>query len=108
MKVVHFRKAPYDVLIDRTGEWGNPYRVEDHGRGVCIQMFEDDLILRLIKGEITEDKLLELDGKTLGCWCKPRPCHGDVYVKIIGRIKLFRRTGQSYVEHLRKKYGSHR
>jgi Domain of unknown function (DUF4326) len=21
---------------------------------------------------------IELMGKTLGCWCKPSPCHGDI------------------------------
>ena len=24
-----------------------------------------------------------LAGKTLGCWCKPNPCHGDVLVKLV-------------------------
>ncbi len=24
------------------------------------------------------NRLHELDGKTLGCWCKPRKCHGDI------------------------------
>ena len=24
-----------------------------------------------------------LVGKTLGCWCKPNPCHGDVLVKLV-------------------------
>lgn len=105
MKVVHCKKSPYDVYIGRPSKWGNPFAVADHGRGVCIDLFEEDLNRRLIAGEITEDELLELDGKTLGCWCSPRPCHGDIYVKIIGRIKLFRMTGRSYVEELRKKYG---
>ena len=26
------------------------------------------------------DSLLELKGKTLGCWCKPEDCHGDILV----------------------------
>ncbi|AUG88038.1 ribonucleoside-diphosphate reductase subunit [Klebsiella phage May] len=46
-----------------------------------------------------------MDGKVLGCWCKPRPCHGDVYVKVVNRIKLFRLMGKSFVEHLRQTYG---
>jgi hypothetical protein len=25
----------------------------------------------------------ELQGKTLGCWCKPLACHGDVIVEIL-------------------------
>ena len=27
-------------------------------------------------------RLPELRGKTLGCWCKPGPCHGDVLVRL--------------------------
>ena len=27
-------------------------------------------------------RLTELSGKTLGCWCKPKRCHGDVLVKL--------------------------
>ena len=26
--------------------------------------------------------LHELEGKQLGCWCKPGPCHGDVLVSL--------------------------
>ena len=32
-------------------------------------------------------KIMELDGKILGCFCKPDPCHGDILIKIINRIK---------------------
>ena len=28
------------------------------------------------------NSLYELEGKQLGCWCKPGPCHGDVLVKL--------------------------
>lgn len=104
MKVVHFKKEPYDVYIGRPSKWGNRFDVAVYGRGNCIDLFEEDLLLRLIKGDITEDELLELDGKVLGCWCKPRPCHGDVYVKIIGRIKMFRKMGLTYAEYLRQQY----
>lgn len=27
--------------------------------------------------------LHELEGCTLGCWCKPKACHGDVLVELI-------------------------
>lgn len=101
MKVVHCKKAPYDIYIGRPSKWGNPFSVEVHGRGVCIDLFEEDLYRRLREGEITEDELLELDGKTLGCWCKPRSCHGDIYVKVIGRIKMFRMMGKSFTEQLK-------
>jgi hypothetical protein len=28
-----------------------------------------------------------LKGKTLGCWCKPEACHGDVLVEFIEGIE---------------------
>ena len=27
-------------------------------------------------------QLGELEGKTLGCWCAPRACHGDVLARL--------------------------
>ena len=29
--------------------------------------------------------LSELRGKRLGCWCKPKPCHGDVLSALADR-----------------------
>lgn len=35
-----------------------------------------------------------LRGKTLGCWCRPKSCHGDVLIRLIeeyfGLASLFR------------------
>jgi hypothetical protein len=30
----------------------------------------------------------ELEGKTLGCFCKPKPCHGDVLLELLSQKKL--------------------
>jgi hypothetical protein len=27
--------------------------------------------------------VLKLRGKSLVCFCKPKPCHGDIYVQIL-------------------------
>ena len=29
------------------------------------------------------NNLHELKGKVLGCWCKPKPCHGDMLIELI-------------------------
>ena len=30
------------------------------------------------------DRLGELEGKTLGCWCKPdQACHGDILIELL-------------------------
>lgn len=85
---------PYKVYIGRPSPLGNKYSVEKLGRKRCIQIFENDLkaamlpsikpynsdYLRNIKNEIF--RLAEIHKKygklVLECWCKPKPCHGDV------------------------------
>jgi hypothetical protein len=80
-KVVHVRE-PYDVYIGRGSEWGNPYRIGTDGtREEVIAKFRRDLLEGLTHPD-TRGKLRlairKLRGKRLGCYCAPRPCHGDV------------------------------
>lgn len=37
------------------------------------------------------DSLEELDGKELGCWCKPKQCHGDVLIKLLCEKKYYKK-----------------
>ncbi len=75
MPVVHCRKDVYDVLIDRTTKWGNPFVLGTDGtRSEVIAKYRD----YLLTNKPLMAALPELRGKTLGCWCAPRPCHGDV------------------------------
>ena len=30
---------------------------------------------------------MELDGKVLGCWCHPQPCHGHTLIQLINEFK---------------------
>jgi hypothetical protein len=38
----------------------------------------------LSKPTLLED-IEELRGKRLGCWCKPKPCHGDVLIELLNK-----------------------
>lgn len=85
-RVVHCKKEPYDVYIGRPSKWGNPFSdrpgAEDEfrvsSREEAIVAFE--MWIRQQPSLMVEVK--QLKGKILGCWCKPRPCHGDVLVKL--------------------------
>lgn len=76
----------YDVYIGRGSMWGNPYshregtlalyRVESVEQ--AISRYREHLWNQIREGTVTLDDLRQLDGKRLGCYCKPRPCHGDV------------------------------
>jgi len=71
--------AEYDVLIDRTTIFGNPFSQWKWGREECIRKFEGYFYDRLEHDAVWRAKVLELSGKVLGCHCLPLSCHGQIY-----------------------------
>jgi len=81
-RVVHCRKEKYDVYIGRPSKWGNPFTIgKDGSRKEVIKKYE----IYLLNNEELMNDLHELEGKVLGCWCKPLACHGDVLVRLANR-----------------------
>lgn len=79
---MNLRKEQYEVYIGRGGKWGNPFVIgKDGDREVVIKKYKEYL---LSNKELLES-LKELEGKVLGCYCKPYGCHGDVLVEMLGR-----------------------
>lgn len=73
--VVNIRFDKYDVYIGRPSKWGNPFVIgKDGTRKEVLEKYRQYI---LSKPELLKD-LHELKGKTLGCYCKPLPCHGDI------------------------------
>lgn len=91
LKVVNIKGLePKDYFpIHRPTPLGNPFTVEQYGREKAIMLYEVWLRGKLLEGnpEITtaleSAKKALATGKPLGCFCKPKSCHGDVIVKII-------------------------
>jgi hypothetical protein len=86
-KVVNIKQDQYDVYIGRPGKWGNPYTHLVHAKGKHVASREEAIekyrtyIERILE---QNPRFLEpLKGKTLGCFCKPLACHGDVIVEIL-------------------------
>ena len=78
-RVVHCKKDPYDVYIGRPSKWGNPFTIgRDGTRAEVISKFREYLLNT--PSLLAEVK--KLQGKTLACWCHPKPCHGDVLAKL--------------------------
>lgn len=78
-RVVHFKKAEYDVYIGRPSKWGNPFKLKKgESREACLARYREWL---LSQPELMAS-LHELKGKTLGCWCKPLSCHGDILAEL--------------------------
>jgi hypothetical protein len=63
--------------------WANPYnkmfRKCDITREECIAMYRE----YVLSHNNLMARLPELQGKVLGCWCAPEPCHGDVLLRLI-------------------------
>lgn len=80
MKVVHCKREPFDIYIGRPGPWGNPFTIgRDGDRSEVIEKYSAWL---LNQPEMIARARRELRGKTLGCWCAPKPCHGDVLAEV--------------------------
>jgi hypothetical protein len=76
--VVHCKRAAHDVYIGRPSKWGNPFVIgRDGSREEVIAKYDAWL---LEQPELVT-ALPQLAGKTLGCWCAPQACHGDVLVR---------------------------
>src|SRR6201995_1792776 len=79
-RVVHLKREPFDVRIDRKTVWGNKFVVGKHGtREECIAKHREWF---LKQPKLVARAKQELRGKVLGCWCSPKPCHGDTLLEI--------------------------
>lgn len=83
-RVVNILGEAYDVYIGRAGRghdgyFGNPVRlVYGAPRGSTLEAYRDYFYRRLENDLEFKRRVHSLKGKTLGCFCKPNPCHGDI------------------------------
>ena len=78
-RVVHCKREPYDVYIGRPSKWGNPFVLgKDGTRQEVIEKYRT----WIMQQPHLLASISELRGKTLGCWCAPKSCHGDVLLEL--------------------------
>ena len=83
-RVVNIRKETCDVYIGRAGcgkdgYFGNPFRLEaTMAKGSTLGRYRKYFYHRLSTDKEFRKRIGNLQGKTLGCFCKPDPCHGDI------------------------------
>jgi hypothetical protein len=89
-KVVNKQHEPYDIFIGRGSIFGNPFEIGiDGDREQVIKRYQHWFNM-LTRDEAFVDQVLRLEGKTLGCFCVPQPCHGEV---IVEWLKWYRKEG---------------
>lgn len=78
--------AAYDVSIDH-GYFGNPFFAMENTTGKeregVIAAYRHDFNTKMKRDPEFKRRILGLKGKTLGCQCTPRACHGDVIVSYL-------------------------
>ena len=83
-KVVNKYKEGFDEYIGRGSLFGNPFKVGiDGNRKECIEKYEIYFHQKMKEDPFFSRKVRELKGKTLGCFCKPQPCHGDIIASFL-------------------------
>lgn len=55
-------------------KWGNPYPLYQYSLEESLRLYK----LHVQNSPHLMAALPELKGKSLGCWCTPSPCHGEV------------------------------
>jgi len=105
------RHTQFVPEFDRDSKWCNPFTFNKYGK-IVLDMFEvyarslvtkswpehqpgydaldagwQVVVTRAVRNAIhrwgSESwDLNELTGHTLGCWCKPGLCHGDIWIKL--------------------------
>ena len=97
--VVRIRRSKGEVVQDCTyyigrrcnqGGWRlppspyqNPYPVKKYGLKESL-----DLYAKYLYSSSLIDRVEELRGHTLGCWCRPGVCHGDVLLIVLRRTRF--------------------
>lgn len=61
----------------------NPFKIGKDGTRDDVLIKYEEYIKERLKDPHFKEELLKLKGKTLGCWCKPEKCHGDILLKFI-------------------------
>ena len=87
-------KEHYDVYIGRRwgpklpqSKWHNPFRIDENApdKNKERQRVLTEFRIYLSNQPELLKQIHELKDKTLGCWCKPLPCHGDVLAELADR-----------------------
>lgn len=93
-RIVNLNKEPYDIYIGRGSKWGCPYTIIKDRPTLAKEIVnsKEEALSKYKEYVLNSPELMEsldeLDGKVLGCFCKPELCHGDVLLELIAQKKL--------------------
>lgn len=98
--LVNLNKEPYDVYIGRGSKWGCPYTIIKDRPTLAKEIVDtkEEALSKykeyVLSSPELMDSLDELEGKVLGCFCKPEKCHGDILLELLTQRKLQKLLGK--------------
>lgn len=93
-KLVNLNKEPYDIYIGRGSKWGCPFTTIKNRPTLAKEIVDskEEALAKYKEYVLASPELMEaldeLEGKILGCFCKPEKCHGDILLELLGQKKL--------------------
>lgn len=93
-RIVNMKDEPYDVYIGRGSKWGCPYTVIKDRPTLAKEIVDtkEEALAKYKEYLLASPELMasldELEGKVLGCFCKPEKCHGDILLEVLTQRKL--------------------
>jgi hypothetical protein len=93
-RVVNMKNEPFDVYIGRGSKWGCPYTIIKDRPTLAIEIVDskEEALSKYRQYVLASPDLMnsldELEGKVLGCFCKPEMCHGDVLLELLSKKKM--------------------
>lgn len=85
--VANCRTEDYDEYIGRGSKWGNPFVMRNKSESERNRVCDAYEAWFMNQPELV-NSVHELKGKVLGCYCKPKRCHGDFLAKEANKIKI--------------------
>jgi len=80
------------VYVGRGSPWGNPFIIDErYDRDEVIALFQKMIDEEPGWIEKIKDRLV---GKDLLCFCAPKPCHGDILLRIANGNALDETNGE--------------
>ena len=93
-KLVNIKNEPYDIYIGRGSKWGCPYTIIKDRPTLAKEIVDskEEALSKYREYVLGNQELMyslhELEGKILGCFCKPEKCHGDILLELLSKKKM--------------------
>ena len=78
----------YNRTLGCQSIWHNPFKMTNESASERVRVVWNYLYT-IHQDEVLFNKIHELTGQTLGCWCTPELCHGDILIHLYKENLIF-------------------